>query len=252
MPIVRIPLGRRVFAPLWGMTLLAAAICALFVYLGLWQWNKGVRREAEWAAFARGADAPVALGSRRLSDLTRFKHIEFAGHFEGAHQFLLDNTIHEGYDGYYVVTPFKVADGRVLLVNRGWVPFTGSRSRLPDVSLAVASQVTLTGRVGRLPAHGLAFGEAPPHAGSRWPKVTSFPTIPELAAALGEKVETGVVLLDPKAPYGYVRDWSPPGMKPIKNLFYGIQWWSFAAALFIIWAVLSAPKQRQRAMSEAH
>jgi cytochrome oxidase assembly protein ShyY1 len=66
MPIVSFPIGTRRFAPSWLMTLLTIALCMLFIRLGDWQWDRGERRQAEWEAFARGADAPVALGAQNL------------------------------------------------------------------------------------------------------------------------------------------------------------------------------------------
>ena len=62
MPIVSFPIGARRFAPSWLMTLLTIALCLVFVRLGEWQWQRGVHRQAEWDAFARGADAPRAAG----------------------------------------------------------------------------------------------------------------------------------------------------------------------------------------------
>lgn len=248
MPILRIPIGRRVFAPSWTMTALTVALCILFVYLGRWQWDKGIRRQAEWDEFARGADRAVVLGSRDVMELTRFQHVEVTGRFDPARQFLLDDLIHDGNAGYEVLTPLELEDGRVLLVNRGWVPFSGYEKRLPDVRLNVTGPVTLTGRVDELPAPGLALGRMPPPAGNRWPKVTSYPDMGQLGAALGlrlgSQLERRIVLLDPKAKFGYVRDWQPPGMQPLRNLAYAIQWWAFAVTLIIIWALLSAPRPK--------
>ncbi len=49
-----------------------------------------------------------------------------------AHQFLLDNMTHAGRAGYEVLTPLLLDDGRVLLVNRGWLPLPdGRRDELP-------------------------------------------------------------------------------------------------------------------------
>lgn len=244
MAIVRIAVGSRVFAPSWGMTVLAAAGCALFVALGLWQWKKGVRREAEWAAFARGADPAVVLDSRDVMQFPRFQHVRVTGSFEGAHQFLLNNEIHNGEDGYRVLTPFTLTDGRTLLVDRGWVPFTGYQSRLPDVRLDMPAKATLTGRLDDLPAGGLSFGKRAPSAGAGWPKVTTFPSMRQLERALGRRLEPRILLLDPAMPDGYVRQWTPPGMAPLRNMAYGIQWWMFAATAFIIWVVLSARRPR--------
>lgn len=240
MTIVRIAVGKRVFAPSWGWTALAAAGCVLFVYLGSWQWHKGIRREGEWVEFARGADPAVPLGSRDVMQFPRFQHVTVTGRFDDAHQFLLNNEIHDGNDGYQVLIPFELTDGRTLLVDRGWVPFTGRQDRPPDVRLDVPGEHTLTGRLDNLPAGGLSFGKMPPKAGSRWPKVTTFPDMPQLEAVLGHRLEPRILLLDPKMPFGYVREWTPPGMAPVRNLAYAIQWWAFAATVVVIWIVLSA------------
>jgi surfeit locus 1 family protein len=233
------------------MTALAAAFCVLFVHLGRWQWDKGLRRQAEWDAFARGADQALVLGSRDPTELARFQRVEVTGSFDARRQFLLDNRVHAGQAGYEVLTPLVLADGRDLLVDRGWVPFTGSRDRLPDVDFSARGPVTLTGRVDELPAPGLALGRMPPSPGSHWPKLTSYPDMNQLAAALGHALPGRILLLDPKAPFGYARDWQPPGMSPLRNLSYAVQWWGFALTLIVIWAVLSAPKIKQSATGEA-
>jgi len=247
MSIVRIRLGERVFAPSWTMTALTVALCVLFVHLGNWQWNKGIMRRAEWAAFARGADAPVALGSRSAAAVPRFERVEVTGRFEPERQFLLDNRVHAGAAGYEVLTPFALSDGRMLLVDRGWVPFSGYRSRLPDVRLDARAPRALTGRIDELPAPGLSLGRTAPAPGPSWPKVTSYPDMGELASALKTPLEPRILLLDPHEPDGYVRDWQPPGLTPARNLSYAVQWWGFAVTLLVIWAVTSAPKPGKKA-----
>ncbi len=243
MPIVSFRIGRRRFAPSWPMTLLALALCVVFIRLGSWQWDRGVRRQAEWDAFARGADAPLMLGARQLGSLPRFLRITLAGSWDEDHQFLLDNRSHAGLPGYEVLTPLNLADGRLLLVDRGWVAFTGSRARLPQIAIHHATPVTLTGRLDNLPAGGLALGHAAPGGDGGWPKVTSFPTFAELNGALGRTAEPWMLLLDPLSPDGYVRDWQPPGLSPLRHWSYAIQWWGFAVTLAVIWGIMSARRQ---------
>jgi len=89
MPIVSFPVGRRRFAPSWLMTALTIALCVVFVRLGEWQWQRGEHRQAEWDAFARGADAPVPLGGQELRALPRFKHVTVIGTWDAGHQFLI-------------------------------------------------------------------------------------------------------------------------------------------------------------------
>jgi surfeit locus 1 family protein len=246
MAFLSFPIGRRRFAPSWWMTLLTIALCVAFVRLGEWQWNRGVNRQAEWDAFARGADAPI-VPRAPLKSLPRFKHISVEGHWDGAHQFLLDNRSHAGLPGYEVLTPLRLADDRVLLVDRGWVAFTGSRAHLPDITLRDPGPITLTGRLDNLPVGGLALGHAAPAADASWPKVTSFPTFAELAAALNQPLEPWMLLLDPATADGYVRQWQPPGLSPLRHWAYAIQWWGFAVTLVIIWGIMSAPRQPPKA-----
>jgi surfeit locus 1 family protein len=226
------------------MTLLTIALCVLFVRLGEWQWHRGVHRQAEWDAFARGADAPVPVAGVALNALPRFKRIRVGGHWDALHQFLIDNRSHAGLPGYEVLTPLRLTDGRVLLVDRGWVPFTGSRAHLPVITIQDdAATVLLTGRLDNLPVGGLALGHAAPSADAQWPKVTSFPTLAELASALNQTIEPWMLLLDPTSSDGYVRDWQPPGLSPLRHWSYAIQWWGFAVTLTIIWGTMSARRQ---------
>lgn len=233
-------LGGRVFAPSLLATCLVALLCAGFVRLGLWQWHKWVQARDEWTQFARGAGEAQPLAGRRLADVRLFQRISIEGRLDPEHQFLLDNRIARGNAGYEVLTPLTRADdGQALLIDRGWVPFTGSRAHLPDVSFASPPQLQLTGRVANLPSAGLASGRARPDRTSPWPKVTSYPTVPELESALGKPLEPRIVLLDPGEPLGLLCDWQPPGLPPLRYLSYAIQWWCFAALAVVIWALMS-------------
>src|SRR6201984_3428362 len=202
------------------MTLLTLRLCALCVRLGFWQWHRWSESEATWSRFARGADAVQPLGARTLADMPLYQRVSVTGRLDGRHQFLLDNRSYQGRPGYEVLTPLARAGDGVLLIDRGWVAFTGSRARLPE-----------------LPTAGLASGRAPPQPGDPWPKVTSFPSAQELAHALGVPLAARILLLDPAEPDGYVRDWQPPGMTPLRHLSYAIQWWCFAALAVVVWAV---------------
>ena len=231
--------GRRVFAPTPGFTLLAVALAALCVALGVWQWRRGSAREAAWQSFERGAAVLVELGDRPLTDVPLFQRVRLRGRLDGAHQFLLDNRTHAGRAGYEVLTPLQRPAGVAVLVDRGWVPFTGTRAQLPDVRLPAADDIALSGRSALLPSPGLAAGRAAPAPMGPWPKVTSYPDMPQLAQALGESLGARVLLLDPQAPLGFVRDWQAPGLPPLRHFSYALQWWSFALLALIIWALLS-------------
>jgi surfeit locus 1 family protein len=231
--------ARGAFAPAPLVTLGALALAALFVRLGFWQWQRGVEREAQWTRFARGADQLLDLGERAVSEVPLFQRVRVTGTLDGAHQFLLDNRTWQGRAGYEVLTPLARAAAPALLVDRGWVPFPGTRAQLPDVALRAPAAVTLTGRIAALPSPGLAIGRAAPEPAAPWPKVTSYPDIAQLAAALGAPLSSRILLLDPPAPFGYVREWQAPGLSPLRHFAYAVQWWSFAALVLIAWGVTS-------------
>jgi cytochrome oxidase assembly protein ShyY1 len=241
-------IGRRTFAPSWLATAITLALCVGFLSLGRWQWNRGMMRQAQTEEFSRGAEQPLPLGSHGLDEIARFRRISVPGNFDTRHQFLLDNRTHEGMPGYEVLTPLDLTDGRTVLVNRGWLPFTGYRDRLPNVAFAAGNpERMVTGRVDELPAAGLPSGRAVPGLDGHWPKVTSFPDTAQLSAALGRRIEPRIVLLDEGAPNGYVRHWQPPGLTPMRHWSYAVQWWSFALATLVLWFAVSLRKEPEPA-----
>jgi surfeit locus 1 family protein len=234
--------GHRRFAPSWPMTVLAFVAIVTFIACGRWQWDRGVERSAQWQAFERSGSPQRAGSAAALDELARFARVELRGRYDGARQILLDNRTRDGRAGYEVLTPLALAEGGTVLVNRGWVPFTGVREQLPDVALpANETDVSrrVSGRVDELPVAGIDWGRAPVATSGAWPRVTSFPQTAELAAALGRPVAARIVLLDDVEPLGFTRAWRPPGMAPQRHYSYAVQWWGFAAAVFVLYVVLN-------------
>lgn len=228
----------------WFLTLLTAGAVALFVSLGHWQWSKGNLRAAQAEEFARGGETAEPLGTQALEDMRRFQQVRVRGKLDPDHQFVLDNRTHDGRPGYEVLTPLE-RSGRseLILVNRGWIPFSGFRDKLPDVSFAAGAEVELTGRVDELPVEGLASGRAPPDANAPWPKVTSYPHVAELSAMLGRPIEPRILLLDAREPNGYLREWQPPGLTADRHWAYGVQWYAFAVLAIALWLILGMRKR---------
>jgi surfeit locus 1 family protein len=243
--VPRIDLGRRVFQPSWLMTAGVILLLVAFVNLGRWQWHRGLEKQALWEAFARGTDSPQALGSKELDAFARYAHVSITGRYEPAHQFLLDNRTQQGRAGYEALAPLVLDDGRTILVDRGWLPFAGVRGALPELRFDPPPHSIVTGRLDQLPARGLAAGHAAPAAGPDWPKLTSWPTTPELEAALGRPLARRIVLLDGREPFGFIRNWQPPGVPPGRHLSYAIQWWLFAVVALGLYLFLNLRERRE-------
>jgi surfeit locus 1 family protein len=220
-----------------------------FGLLGRWQWHRAAEKQLQLDAFAAGSLQQLDLGSQALAQLPRFAQVQVSGRYDATHQFLLDNISRAGQAGYEVLTPLLLPDGRTLLVNRGWLPLRDrQRALLPDIALADGNTANsespllqLRTRVDELPSTGLAAGRAPPTTDSVWPKLTSFPTTSELAAALGRAIEARQLLLAADQPTGYQRDWQPPNVSfgPPRHVSYAIQWWSLGLLAVVLYFVMN-------------
>jgi surfeit locus 1 family protein len=108
-------------------TLLTLLALPLFVSLGFWQWHRGEYRSEQWQRFANGDAQVVAANADALQRLPRYAHVRVEGRLDAKRQFLLDNVSRDGRPGYEVLTVLTLAEGSNLLVNRGWLPFSGYR-----------------------------------------------------------------------------------------------------------------------------
>ena len=228
--------GQFRWSATWFMTLLTVAAVSAFIGLGRWQWHRAAQARALYARFAAGRDTVHDYPAGAAQTLPRYAQVRVQGRYDGAHQFLLDNMSDHDMPGYQVLTPLQLTDGRTLIVNRGWIPLTESRRDLPDIRIDGADPPAAVGRLDNLPVPAISLGHGAPPPGPQWPKLTSFPTMADLSAALGRPLEPRQLLLNANQPLGYVRDWQPPGMSPDQHLSYAIQWWGFAtvaAGLFV-------------------
>lgn len=132
----------------WPLLLASGIVLAILLVLGTWQverlaWKEGLLAEiAERTAAAPEDLATVETRFRETGDV-EYWPITVSGTFEHAGERHFFAT-YAGQSGYNVYTPLRLADGRALLVNRGFVPF-----ELKDAAKRgegqVAGPVTITG-----------------------------------------------------------------------------------------------------------
>lgn len=211
---------------------------ALFVRLGFWQLDRAEQKQALLAQYAVGQRSQVEITPQNADSLSRYQRVRVSGHFDAAHQILLDNMpSHTGRPGYRVLTPLQSSAGW-LLVDRGWLPLGATRAILPDVSIGEAER-NLTGTMDALPRAGLQLAGPPVDSNAAWPRVLSFPLQSALERQLGHKLIPGVLLLDASQPDGYERVWEAHlGFKPERHIGYAVQWFALAGAAVIIFLVM--------------
>jgi surfeit locus 1 family protein len=229
-------LGSRTFAPRPFTTALTVVILALLVSLGRWQLHRADQKRALYDAFDKGADATLAIDPQ-TPPLPRYQHVEVLGHYDGSRQILIDNMVNaDGRAGYFVITPFALAGGGWLLVNRGWVAVGANRAALPAVEVSGDAR-RVRGRTDRLPSAGIRLGQ-PAALRPPFPAVANFPSHGEIERLVHETSwarAADLVLLDADQPDGYVRQWQAPGFPPLRHVAYAVQWFGLALALCVIY-----------------
>lgn len=226
----------------WALTLLLAALGALFLSLGNWQRERAGEKRALQEDFDT-ARSVVAL-EPGLPDWTR---AELVGGLDSRRHVLLDNKIHRGRAGVHVLTPFQPAGGPAVLVNRGWLPLPPDRSRLPAVPTPDETLV-LSGRLAPLSRPGVQVGEPVEMETDRWPQLIVYPDWGRLEAALGLVLHRQVLYLDQNSPAGFGdRAWTPSTMTPDRHMAYAVQWYGLALAAVATWVVLGVNAGRRAA-----
>jgi len=217
----------------WIPYVIGAILVVQFAGLGVWQIGRGLDKSAQRRNFDSQA------GFATFSDgmpVRPFQKLKATGSFVGDRQIVLENIIVDSRLGYYVLTPLRMTDDDPLLfVNRGWFE-RGGPDIEPDTLEVPSSRITVRGRAGSLPRAGYRMGVAIP-AGTTWPKRAVYPTLDEVAAALGEPVQPFVLLMDPEDDFGFYRLWVPEEMGPARHYAYALQWFAMGAVLagLLIW-----------------
>src|SRR5690606_2663856 len=127
-----------------------------------------------------------------------------AGRYEGERQVLLDNMVHDSRPGYQVLTPLVTGAGTVM-VNRGWVPASGDRRRLPDIGVGGGLR-EVSGRIAPYQEPGLRLEVGPAAQNGAWPRRLTYPSAGHLSRELGRELRRYQILLDPSEADGYVRE----------------------------------------------
>lgn len=240
-------IGAYRFRPSLLPTLAALALVPLFVTLGMWQLDRAEYKQALQNEYdVRIEQAPYRVTGQRVDpEAVRFRRVSAIGEYEPAREILVDNRVHQGQAGYHVVTPLRIqgSDMRVL-VNRGWVPVGPDRQRRP-ITPAPAGVQEVVGIAAVPHADHFTLGE--PDTADGWQTVWQNLDLARYASAVHFPVQAFVVLLDPQAEGGFVRDWARLDTGIATHKGYAFQWFSLAVAVVVVYILVNLEKRTGRA-----
>jgi cytochrome oxidase assembly protein ShyY1 len=235
----------------WAIYVVLAVVFAIAcAFLSNWQFTRNENRAAQLALVATNYDAaPVALDElippgAALDPDDQWHPVRLTGTYLADEQLLVRNRPHGGTAAFEVLVPLRLEDGRVIVIDRGWVP-PGDDQPDPDtVPAPPAGDVTVIAR--------LRPGEPLPSSGRSAPDgqvpTINLPLIAD-AGASGSALERSayaVLVSEDPAPATRPTALESPSEDPGPHLSYAIQWILFAIMGFVFIGYVIRTERRHR------
>ncbi len=216
--------------------------------LGFWQLRRLEDRRVDNDAVRAASAAPALAIQEHLNGTIPANHtpVTVTGEYIAERSFLVANRTYDTRPGYWLATPVRLSDGRVVIVARGWVPRTwvsGDDLR----TIRTPKHVRVTGRTFASVDGGRRGSP------SKEMVVISRMDLPVVQQAIGLEVIDVWVQLE--------QQYSGSGALPIPvpkavlddgpHLAYAFQWFFFSIGGVVVYALVlrrrSRPRQPHRA-----
>lgn len=225
-----------------------AVLFAILVSLGTWQVERLYWKEGLIASIEARRTAPPMTAMEAENRISGGEDVDYAaitvgGRFDHARERYFLAT-HDGEPGFHVYTPLTLADGRVIFVNRGFVPeeFKDPAKR-PEGQ--VAGEVVITGLV-RAKLTGKPSSMVPDNDTAR--NLFFWKDMDAMASTAGiDRAKLMPFFVDADAtpnPGGYPLGGVTQIDLPNNHLGYAVTWYGLAATMVVIAALALRRKPR--------
>jgi len=220
----------------WG--LVALLVAAFLARLGAWQLSRAHEKTALAERIAeRGAMPPLAPAEFAREPAAAEgqweRRIVLEGHWLPARTVWLANRTMDEFNGYFVLTPLQLADGDVVLVQRGFARGDPAAPQKVPPLATPSGPVRVEGHVAPWPAHRFELGR--PANGPVQQNVDPA----WVAKRIGTALRPAMVVEDANAGNrddGLLRHWALPPGSAFTNYGYAAQWFAMSAAVLGLYA----------------
>jgi cytochrome oxidase assembly protein ShyY1 len=245
---------RFLLRPKWiAFHLLVVLLVVVMVNLGFWQLRRLDERKAFNSSLASREELPVTEYADVVTagvdpDDVEWRPVRVTGTYVADDQLLIVNRSQDGAAGRNVVTPLRIANGALLLVNRGFVPEAVDIPPPPTGEVAIvgrlrASEERRTGQLTESPDRDV-------HEFQRLDIDRISPQLPgPVEPVFVELIESVPAQGDLPAPV------PAPERSEGPHLSYAIQWFIFSICAVVGWffavrrSALTAAGRRKRPAS---
>lgn len=238
-------LGRFHIRINWLIAACVAITAITLGRLGIWQLDRAAEKVAAQEELrAELQENAPAIQDISPSELTpanptlQNRHVTLQGEYLNERTILLPGEFFDGQIGYGVVTPFRLEEtGELVLVSRGWTtgilpPDTPPYLNPVNGPVEIAAQVHVRDPDARVIGSEIDA--------SKWPLRMRTLEIDVVADILGEPVFPFEVRLTEDQPGTLVRHWPAVNVDVNQNLFYAVQWFSFALIVVFVSVLASS------------
>jgi cytochrome oxidase assembly protein ShyY1 len=248
--------------PLWIVShVVVLALVVFMIWAGFWQLRRfhergdlnrlyAERRQSAPTDVADAVPADAPLEGDAVEDAL-YRRVTATGTYDVDNEVLVRNRTEDGRPGVWVLTPLITADGTALVVNRGFIPASGTPDELPREAAAPAGEVSVTGLLQRTQTRG-RFQPSDPATGRL--DVLSRVDLARYQQQLRYDVFPVWLLLQRQAPPQSgavpIPVEPPQPFSETQNLSYAIQWFSFTVIALVGYPIILRRTARSVARSE--
>jgi surfeit locus 1 family protein len=239
------------------LTAVVLVAVVAMVGLGFWQLARlhSVREDnAKVRARLAQAAEPLqfVLGPGVSPSSVVYRRVSVTGRYDRVSELLLRNRSLNGQPGSHVLTPLQMADGRGVIVDRGWIPIDLPAEEEEQTRPPVLQPVTVVGVLFASERKSVLAPSIPATG-----RVTTVPRVD--VARIAKQLEYPVVPLylrlesqTPPRPGELPVPPGPPDLSEGPHLSYAVQWFLFASVALATYAALLRRERKRGGVSGAY
>ena len=204
----------------WAALITFFALFVLTLSLGAWQINRGYEKKELENTYSMQQSYPIEEITYNLdSENYLYRNVSIKGIFL-EELFYLDNKIHDGKPGVSVLSPFRLENGKTLMISRGWVEMN-DRQNFKKINTPLES-LSLVGTL-RPVSKGL---------GENFYLLQTL-ALSEIEKLIDQDLNSNVLELSELSPASFTSIWQPINLSSYRHFGYAFQWFGLAIVILV-------------------
>lgn len=219
------------FTSLGWFGLLALVFILLFIRLGFWQLSRADEKRHMLTTYRTFQERAPILWQPGDVLPAQYQQIKVEGRFL-PEVLLWDNQHYRHQFGYHVISPFRLNNNQIVLVDRGWLAGDITRQTVPEVNNPT-SVLSVSGTTYYPSEKTWLLGDAIEPKSAQIVVIELIDT-QLISQFLHKSAYPFIIRLGKEEANGYVRQWPIVAMPPQRHYAYALQWFAMALMVFLL------------------